>query len=51
MELAVLLIPTAIIGGRIGASLTYRLPLKWIRVVFVVLMTVAAWRMASLPWP
>ena len=37
--------------GRLGASLTYVLPVKWIRAVFVVLMAVAAWKMASIPLP
>jgi uncharacterized membrane protein YfcA len=49
--LAALLAPAAFIGGRIGASLTHRLPLRQVRTTFVLLMIVAAWRMAQLPAP
>lgn len=49
--LAAMLAPTAFIGGRIGASLTHRLPLRQVRGTFVLLMIVAAWRMAQLPAP
>ena len=51
LQLALFLIPTAIIGARLGASLTYILPLRAIRIVFIGLMLVASWKMASLPWP
>jgi len=43
-----LLAPTAFVGGRVGASLTHRLPLGAVRAAFVLLMIVAAWKMAAL---
>jgi len=49
ITLALLLAPTAWAGGRLGASLTHRLPLRAIRGAFVALMVVAAWKMADLP--
>lgn len=50
LALAGLLAPLAIVGSRIGAGLTHRLPLRVVRVVFVGLMLVTAWKMAALPW-
>lgn len=47
--LAGLLAPTALLGGRVGASLTHRLTLGWVRVAFIGLMVAAAWKMAGLP--
>lgn len=49
LTIGLLLAPTAWAGGRLGASLTHRLPLRTIRVAFVALMVVAAWKMAALP--
>lgn len=49
--LAALLAPTAWVGGRIGAGLTHRLPVRQVRVAFILLMIVAAWKMSALPWP
>ncbi|MEE9404886.1 MAG: TSUP family transporter [Algisphaera sp.] len=46
--LGLLLAPTAWVGGRLGASLTHTLPLNLTRVVFILLMIVAAWKMAAL---
>lgn len=46
--LAALLAPTAILGGRLGASLTHRLPLWQVRLAFVALMIAAALKMAGL---
>ncbi|MBI1337066.1 MAG: TSUP family transporter [Phycisphaera sp.] len=46
--IAAVLAPTAWVGGRLGASLTHRLPLRVVRIAFVVLMIVAAWKMAGL---
>ena len=46
-----MLAPTAWIGGRFGAILTHRLPLRQVRIAFIALMIVATWRMAALPWP
>ena len=36
--IAACLAPTAIAGGLIGAGLTHRLPLRWIRLAFILLM-------------
>ncbi|MEX0885452.1 MAG: sulfite exporter TauE/SafE family protein [Phycisphaeraceae bacterium] len=47
--LAALLAPTAWLGGRLGASLTHRLPIRQVRIAFIILMIVAAWRMAAIP--
>ncbi len=49
--LALLLAPAAWIGGRFGANLTHRLPLRQVRMVFIALMLVSAWKMLKLPWP
>jgi uncharacterized membrane protein YfcA len=38
LVLAACLAPTAIVGGLVGAALTHRLPLRWIRVAFILLM-------------
>ena len=48
LTLAALLAPTAIVGGFIGGALTHRLPLRAVRVAFIVLMLAAAWKMAAL---
>ncbi|MAX24360.1 MAG: hypothetical protein CMJ19_07635 [Phycisphaeraceae bacterium] len=42
-----LLVPGAFIGGRIGAVLTHKLPLPVVRIAFILLMLVAAWKMAA----
>lgn len=42
-----MLIPGAFIGGRLGAVLTHKLPLSVVRVAFILLMLVAAWKMAA----
>ncbi len=44
--LAACLIPTAFIGGRLGAALTHRVPLFWVRIVFTATMLIVALRMA-----
>jgi len=46
-----LLAPTALIGGKLGAGLTYKLPIRQVRLAFIGLMLVAAWKMAALPLP
>lgn len=46
--LAALLTPTAIVGGYLGAHLTHVLPVRIVRVVFVGLMILAAWKMAAI---
>ena len=48
---AAALAPTAWIGGRLGASLTHSLPIRQVRIAFILLMIVASWKMAALPWP
>jgi uncharacterized protein len=48
--IAALLAPTAWFGARLGAGLTHRLPLRQVRIAFILLMAVAAWKMAGLPF-
>lgn len=40
--------PTAFIGARLGAPLTHKLPIMWVRIVITALLLVAAARMADL---
>ena len=49
LTVAAMLAPTAWLGGRAGASLTHRLPIRQVRIAFIALMVVAAWKMAALP--
>lgn len=49
MLLALILAPTAIIGAGLGARLTHSLPVQYVRIAFVLLMIVAAFKMAALP--
>jgi len=46
LTIAALLAPTAIVGGLTGARLTHVLPVPAVRVAFILLMIVAAWKMA-----
>lgn len=46
--IAACLAPTAILGGHLGAGLTHRLPIPWIRGVFTLAIAAAAARMAGL---
>ncbi len=46
--LAGILAPTAIVGGYLGGSLTHKLPVRAVRVAFVLLMVAAAYKMAGL---
>lgn len=48
LVVAAMLIPTAFVGGYTGAHLTHVLPLRWVRLLFIVLMIVAAWRMLAI---
>jgi len=48
--IAAMLAPTAWAGARLGASLTHSLPLRQVRMAFIALMAVAAWKMAALPF-
>jgi uncharacterized protein len=47
--IAFLLAPTAWVGARIGSGLTHSLPIRQVRIAFIGLMIVAAWKMAGLP--
>ncbi len=47
LTLGLLLAPTCFLGGRLGASLTHRLPLPAIRIAFIALVLVSAWKMAN----
>jgi uncharacterized membrane protein YfcA len=46
--IAASLIPTAIIGSRIGARLTHTLPVAWVRAVLTVLLILGALRMGDI---
>lgn len=46
--LALVLAPTAVLGGYLGAGLTHRLPLNAIRIIFAAVLLAAAARMAGL---
>ena len=48
--LALLLAPSCWLGGHLGANLTHRMPLVYVRVIFISLMTLAAVKMAAIPW-
>lgn len=54
LVLAACLVPTAIVGGHLGARLTHALPVRAVRAAFVVLVIVAAARFLTvgmdLPW-
>ncbi len=47
IAIALLLTPTAVLGGGLGARLTHRLPLSAMRGVFIALLLAAAWKMAT----
>lgn len=46
--IAACLAPTAVLGGLLGASLTHALPLKWVRVAFILLLCWASAEMLGL---
>ena len=48
--LAAVLIPTAIIGSLVGSRLTHRLPLRFVKAAFFVLLLVAALRLTYKAW-
>ena len=50
LQLAGALIPTAFLGSLIGSRLTHRLPLRALRLILVVFLTVAAVRMVQRGW-
>ncbi len=43
--LAALMAPGAVIGARMGATLTHRLPLVWVRVLIAVMLLLGSWRL------
>ncbi|MHC5029125.1 MAG: sulfite exporter TauE/SafE family protein [Planctomycetota bacterium] len=45
LRIAACLAPTAIIGGLIGASLTHRISLRWLRIALILVMTWASAKM------
>jgi len=47
LMLAGVLAPTAMIGGYIGGHLTHKLPLRIVRIVFIIVMGLAAWKMLA----
>lgn len=47
LMLAACMAPTAAIGGRIGAGLTHKLPVRQVRIALIVVLAVGAWRMLS----
>ncbi len=49
LTIAGLLAPTAILGARLGATLTHRLPLRQVRIALILLLTAAAWKMLAIP--
>lgn len=50
LVLALILAPTCVLGGHLGAALTHQLPIRQVRLAFVLLMIVAAVKMAAIPW-
>jgi len=48
--LAICLAPTALLGGLLGASLTHRFPIRWIRLAFILLLCVACVRFLMSPF-
>ncbi len=50
-KIAAILIPTAVVGSLIGSRLTHRLPLRVVKVAFLILLLVAGARLAyRAPW-
>ncbi len=47
LGLAAVLIPTAVIGGYWGARLTHKMPVRVLRLVLVVIMAYAGWRLIA----
>jgi len=48
VTLAALLAPTAIVGAFVGGKLTHVLPVRGVRLAFILLMIAAAWKMAAI---
>jgi len=51
LAIAALLVPTCILGARLGANLTHRLPNRQIRIAYIIIITLAALRLFHLPIP
>ncbi len=47
LTLALLIVPGAVIGARVGAKLTHRLPTQWVRLVFILLLIAAGLKMSG----
>lgn len=47
LKIAALAIPTAILGGFLGGRLMHKLPVHWVRAVFIVVVVVASVRLLS----
>lgn len=48
LVIALILSPTAVLGGHLGASLTHRVPVRLVRAIFTLVIALAAARMAGL---
>ncbi|WP_432799159.1 sulfite exporter TauE/SafE family protein [Poriferisphaera sp. WC338] len=51
LVIAAICIPAAFIASRFGASLTYKLPIKLVRIIFIILIAISAYKLAQLPFP
>ena len=49
-KIAICLVPTAILGGLLGAGLTHQFPIRWIRLAFILLLSVACVRFLMSPF-
>ena len=47
MILALILVPSSILGGHLGAGLTHTLPIRIVRSVFALVMIAAAFRLLA----
>jgi len=47
LVLAAVMIPTAVLGARLGAGLMHKLPLNAVRVAITVVLLISAWRLAA----
>lgn len=48
LVLAGVLAPSCFLGGWIGAGLTHRIPTRWVRMVFVVILLTSSWKMLAI---
>ncbi len=49
LQIAMWLFPMAMLGAWMGARLTHLVPVKWIRIVFISVLLIAAWKYLSKP--